>query len=164
MRVVVGVSGTPHGATALHRAADEARVRGADLWAVLAWKLPGHDPDRRETWRSTAVARLREILDEAFGPAGPGVPLAGLTALGSPGPVLVDVAQAPDDILVVGTGTHRGLRRMLAPSTARYCLTRAACPVLVVPPSPLEAALEAVRRRNARGLPLDARELGAVRP
>ncbi|MFJ7158296.1 universal stress protein [Streptomyces sp. NPDC101118] len=162
MRVVVGVSGTPAGAAALHRAAAEARQRDADLWTVLAWQLPGRDRTQRDTWREAAVARLREILDEAFGPAGPGVTLAGLTAVGTPGAVLVDVARAPDDVLVVGAGQRGPLRRVLRPSVARYCVARAACPVLVVPPSPLLAELGAVHRRNVWGLPLDARGLDGV--
>ncbi|MEU9106348.1 universal stress protein [Streptomyces xanthophaeus] len=83
----------------------------------------------------------------------------GLTVRGSPGAALVDVARGPDDLLVVGTGSRAPLRRLLRPSVARYCMSHAACPVLAVPPSPLQAQLESVHRRNVWRIPLDPREL-----
>ncbi|WP_371675451.1 universal stress protein [Streptomyces sp. NBC_01276] len=49
--------------------------------------------------------------------------------------MLVDVARDPDDLLAVGSGPRGPLR----PSTARYVLAHAPCPVLTVPPSPLQA-------------------------
>ncbi|MFD8895517.1 universal stress protein [Streptomyces sp. Sge12] len=166
-RVVVGVSGTPGSLSALHRAAAEARVRGAELWAVMAWQAPGGELGSRSSCnvtaltdcRAAAVERLREVLDGAFGAAGPGVTLAGLTVRATPGAALVDTARRSEDLLVVGTGSRTPLRRLVRPSVARYCLAHAACPVLTVPPSPLQAELEAVHRRNFWRLPLDAREL-----
>jgi hypothetical protein len=50
--------------------------------------------------------------------------------------VLVDHADRPDDLLVVGTGRRGGLRR-LRRSVGRYCLAHARCPVIAVPPSDL---------------------------
>ncbi|MFC9614624.1 universal stress protein [Streptomyces sp. NPDC056938] len=62
-----------------------------------------------------------------------------------------------DDLLVVGAG-HRGhLHRALHPSVSRYCLAHACCPVLAVPPSPLEADLAAAHLRNVWRLRLDTR-------
>ncbi|MGJ7416580.1 hypothetical protein AB9128_12110 [Streptomyces cinereoruber] len=71
--------------TALHRAAAEARVRDAELWAVLAWQPPGGEigsrngcgPSDPAEHRAAAVERLRDVLATAFGTAGPGVALAG---------------------------------------------------------------------------------------
>ncbi|MEV7992236.1 hypothetical protein AB0O67_10035 [Streptomyces sp. NPDC086077] len=40
-RVVVGVSGSLGSLTALGRATQEARCRGAELWPVPAWEPPG---------------------------------------------------------------------------------------------------------------------------
>ncbi|MCX5195478.1 universal stress protein [Streptomyces sp. NBC_00249] len=166
-RVVVGVSGTPGSLAALHRAAVEARTRSAELWVVMAWQAPRAPTARRcpredpvlAACRAAAVQRLREVLDTAFG-AGPppGVTLAGLAVRATPGAALVDTADGREDLLVVGTGSRSALRR-LRPSVARHCLAHAACPVLTVPPSPLEAELDAARRRNLWRLPLDAREL-----
>ncbi|MFH7598270.1 universal stress protein [Streptomyces racemochromogenes] len=167
-RVVAGVSGSPGSLTALHRAADEARSRGAQLWAVLAWQAPGGGPGGRTSGapsldpvcRAAAAGRLREALDAAFGPAGPGVGLAGQVVRGLPGAALVDAVRGEEDLLVVGTGPRGRLLGGLRPSVARYCVAHAPCPVLTVPPNPLEAELEAFRRRNAWRVPLDARELG----
>lgn len=166
-RIVVGVSGTPGSLAALHRAAAEARARDAGLCAVLAWAAPGGELGSRSSCnvsalaqcRAAAVDRLREILHGAFGPGSPGVPLEGLTVRATPGAALVRTADNPEDLLVVGTGSRAPLRRLVRPSVARYCLAHAACPVLTVPPSPLEAELDAVHRRNLWRLPMDAREL-----
>ncbi|MET3987989.1 nucleotide-binding universal stress UspA family protein [Streptomyces sp. PvR034] len=166
-RVVVGATGTPGSLAALHRGVAEARVRGAELWVVLAWQPPGGDLAGRgqgatqvlAACRTAAVDRLREVLDTAFGAAPPGVPLAGVAVRGTPGAALVDTARGPDDLLVVGTGSRAPLRRLLRPSVSRYCLAHAACAVLAVPPSPLQAELESVHRRNLWRLPLDPREL-----
>ncbi|MGG2464147.1 universal stress protein [Streptomyces sp. RGM 3693] len=166
-RVVAGVSGSLGSLTALHRAASVARVTGAALWAVLAWEPPGGDiphrggvcPAPRTAWRSMAADRLTEALDAAFGSAGPGVPLERLVVYGKPGTVLLEVADQPEDLLVVGAGARGPLRRAMWPSVSRYCLARACCPVLAVPPSPLHRTFHAVRRRNTWQLPLNVAEL-----
>ncbi|GLX17322.1 hypothetical protein Slala02_06390 [Streptomyces lavendulae subsp. lavendulae] len=165
-RVVAGVSGGPGSLTALHRAADEARLRGAVLWAVLAWQ-PGGGLGSRSScacdafpeYRVAAAGQLRDALVTAFGPGGPGVPLKAQIVRGTPRAVLVDAARDADDLLVVGAGRRRRLLGPLWPSVARHCLAHAPCPVLAVPPNPLEAQLHTVRRRNAWRLRLDAREL-----
>ncbi|MFG2488649.1 MULTISPECIES: universal stress protein [Streptomyces] len=166
-RVVVGATGTPGSLTALHKAAAEARVRDAELWVVLAWQSPagelgsrnGFGPGALAECRAVAVERLREVLGTAFGAVQPGVTLAGVTVRGTPGAALVDTARGPEDLLVVGTGSRTVLRRLVRPSVARYCLAHATCPVLAVPPSPLQAELDAVHRRNVWRIPLDPREL-----
>ncbi|MCB5908878.1 universal stress protein [Streptomyces pinistramenti] len=166
-RVVAGVSGSLGSLTALHRAAAEARLTGAELWAVLAWEPPGGDIPHRggpcpaplTAWRELAGERLLEALDAAFSSAGPGVPLQRLVVRGKPGQVLLEAADRPDDLLVVGAGARGRLRRALWPSVARHCVARACCPVLAVPPSPLHHALDAVHRRNTWKLPLNTREL-----
>ncbi|MGW6572378.1 universal stress protein [Streptomyces sp. NPDC054945] len=165
--VVVGVTGHPGSLTALHRAAAEACLRGAELTVVLAWQAPGGElgsrnglgPAALAECRDTAAERLREVLDTAFSAVEPGVALVSLTVRGTPGAALVDTARDPEDLLVVGTGSRGVWRRLVRPSVARYCLAHAACPVLAVPPSPLQAELESVHRRNAWRMPLDPREL-----
>ncbi|MFE2010463.1 universal stress protein [Streptomyces sp. NPDC059491] len=166
-KIVVGVSGSLGSLTALHRAAAEARLRGADLWAVLAWETPGGEVGGRYSahvsavaqCRATAGERLREALDAAFGPGRPEADVRGVTVWGSPGASLVDVARDPEDLLVVGTGARGPLRRLVHRSVARYCQTRAVCPVLVVPPSPLLAVYDTAHRRNLWHMPLDPREV-----
>ncbi|MFF1838631.1 universal stress protein [Streptomyces sp. NPDC058231] len=169
-RVVAGVSGSLGSLTALHRAAAEAHRTHGELWAVLAWEPPGGEsgarhtlfPAQLDTWRTAAAGQLLEALDAAFGPAGPGVPLRRQVARGSAARVLVETADRCDDVLVVGAG-HRGLLRPLFPSVARYCVAHARCPVLTVPPSPLERDWELAHRRNVWGLSLDAGSLDGDR-
>ena len=72
---------------------------------------------------------------------------------GPAGPVLVDAADRPDDLLVVGTG-RRGLRRWIRRSVSRYCLAHAHCPVVAIPPSDLmEEAGRGLHLWPRRGAP-----------
>ena len=80
----------------------------------------------------------------------------------------MSIAAREADVLVVGAG-HRGRwHRAFGPSVGRNSLAHADCPVLAVPPSPLEAALTAARRRNLWRSRLDtghlARESAALPP
>ncbi|WP_316525693.1 universal stress protein [Kitasatospora brasiliensis] len=139
-RVVVGVSGSLGSLAALHRGLAEARGRGAVLVPVLAWEPPGGEygyrrspcPPLLAAAREAAEQRLNDALDAAFGGADPGVPLCPVVIRGETGPALVDVADRPDDLLVLGRGggpLHRRLRRPVP----GYCTRRAVCPVLTVP-------------------------------
>ena len=65
---------------------------------------------------------------------------------GYAGPVLVDMAESADDLLIIGTGRRTLLGRGLRKSVGRYCLAHARCPVLAVPPS-------ALMDEMSRGLP-----------
>ncbi|MFI5469012.1 universal stress protein [Streptomyces cacaoi] len=176
-RVVVGVSGSLGSLTALGRAADEARRRGAELWPVLAWEPPGGELAARrstaaavlvEDWERLARERLLGALRDVFGGDGHELGTRALIARGTPGPALVGTADREDDLLVIGAGQRGLLRRALWPSISRYCLAHAGCPVLAVPPSPLQATLAAAQRRNAWRLRLDtghmAREFETVPP
>jgi len=167
-RVVVGVSGSLGSLTALCRAADEARHRAAELWPVLAWEPPGGELAARRSpasalmageWQRLAGERLTAALDDVFGAAGPGVPMRALVVRGTPGRALVETAGRETDLLVVGAGRRSPLHRALVPSVSRQCLAHAVCPVLAVPPSPLESELTAVRRRNAWRFRMDVRDL-----
>ncbi|MFD3563026.1 universal stress protein [Streptomyces sp. NPDC058686] len=166
-RVVAGVSGSLSSLAALHVAADEARRTGAELLAVLAWEPPGGElahrrsvfPSPMADLRHDAGERLLAALRTAFGDTGPGVPFQGVVARGAAGRALVETADRADDFLVIGAGCRGRVRRALFPSVARYCVAHAACPVLAVPPSPLESELASVHRRVSLRLPLDAREL-----
>ncbi|MFC8227171.1 universal stress protein [Streptomyces sp. NPDC057287] len=166
--VVVGVSGTPGSLTALRRAATEAHLRNAELWAVLAWDTPGAGFGGRagtgpapslRLCRTDAAERLRDALTTAFGAGGAGVPVVGRVVRGTPGAVLVGTAAAEGCLLVVGTGPRGALHRCLWPSVARYCVAHAPCPVLAVPPSPVRREPAAAQRGNAWRLRPDARGL-----
>ncbi|MEU2737321.1 universal stress protein [Streptomyces sp. NPDC007095] len=167
-RVVAGVSGSLGSLTTLGRAAEEARRREAELWPVLAWEPPGGDLTARRSpsasamvpeWERLARERLLGALHEVFGGTDTGLPGQALVARGAPGPVLVHIASREGDLLVIGAGGRGRLHRTLAPSVGRYCLAHAGCPVLAVPPSPLQAALAAVHRRNIWRLRLDTGDM-----
>ncbi|MQS15597.1 universal stress protein [Streptomyces kaniharaensis] len=166
-RVIVGVSGSLHSLTALHRAADEARARNAVLIPVLTWTPVGGENNYRtqpcppllRKWQQAAHRRLERALDEAFGGLPVGVRVKPLVVRGAAGPTLTQLADRPDDLLVISTGQRgavRGaVRRLLQGSVSRYCLTHARCTVLAVPPSTLHADLRALHRG------IDLRELTA---
>ncbi len=148
-RVVVGVSGSLGSLQALRLAADEARAREATLVAVIAWVPPGGDlsershpsPFLRQIWRDAAKQRLADAFDAGLGGLPDDVTVLARIERGEPGPVLVDVAGSPDDLLVIGTGRRSLVGRALRKSIGRYCLAHARCPVLAVPPSALMAEL-----------------------
>jgi nucleotide-binding universal stress UspA family protein len=148
-RVVVGVSGSLGSLQALRLAADEARAREATLVPVIAWVPPGGDlaershpsPYLRRIWREAARQRLADAFDAGLGGLPDDVAVRARIDRGEPGPVLVDVAGSPDDLLVIGTGRRSPIGRALHKSIGRYCLAHAQCPVLAVPPSALMAEL-----------------------
>jgi nucleotide-binding universal stress UspA family protein len=143
-RILVGVHGSLGSLQALRYATEEARRREARLIPVLAWVPPGGDlAERRQPvyslrqiWREAARGRLQDAFEQGLGGLPGDLTVAPLVVRGPAGPVLVDAADRPDDLLVVGTG-RRGLRRRLRRSVSRYCLARARCPVLAIPPSDL---------------------------
>ncbi|MFJ7906819.1 universal stress protein [Kitasatospora sp. NPDC096204] len=167
-RVIVGVSGSLHSLTALHRAAEEARARQAVLVPVLAWTPVGGErsyrarpcPPLLRAWQELAEARMAGVLEQAFGGLPIGVPVRPLVVCGEAATVLTGLADRPGDLLVVSTGEQGGLRvglrRMVRRSVTRRCLSRARCGVLTVPPSTLHEDLRALHRG------IDLRELATA--
>lgn len=141
---------------ALRSAVDEARRRDAVLYTVIAWRAPGGDmidraapePHLRRVWRDIAMRTLRTAWDEALGGLPDDLPVHLLAERGRAGWVLTELADRDDDLLVVGAARRPSLPRR---SVARYCVARARCAVLVVPPPPLVRHLDhnALRRRRA---------------
>jgi nucleotide-binding universal stress UspA family protein len=144
-RVIVGASGSPGSIPAVRYAGSVARRDDVPLVAVHAWVPPGGDlADRRcpslylrRMWADAASKRLSEELEAAWGGVPPGLEVQPRVVRGEPGQVLIDIACGPDDLLVVGAG-HRGwLSRIWHGHVSRYCVARATCPVLTVPPAGL---------------------------
>ncbi|MCG6494395.1 universal stress protein [Kitasatospora sp. A2-31] len=160
-RVVVGVSGSLGSLAALHRAVAEARRTRAELVPVLAWEPPGGEygyrrspcPPLLAAVREAAAQRLRDALDAAFACGDPNVPVHPLVVRGETGPALVQTADRPDDLLVVGPSGGL-LRRRLQGSVTAYCQRKAGCSVLAVPRPELLQSLEALHRRRHRRLAL----------
>ena len=144
-RIIVGVHGSLGSLQALRYAADEARQRNVLMLPVIAWVPPGGDlaerrhssPYLRKIWRDAAWERLVAAFDDGLGGMPADVRVEPHVERGETGPVLVDVADQPDDLLIIGTGRRGRVRRLIRGSVARYCLAYAKCPVLAVPPSAL---------------------------
>ncbi|HEX6524589.1 MAG TPA: universal stress protein [Streptosporangiaceae bacterium] len=161
-RIVVGVHGSLGSLQALRYAADEARERGVPLAPVIAWVPPGGDlaerrhpsPHMRRVWSEAARQRLASAFDDGLGGLPADVCLEPRVARGDTGPVLVDIADQPGDLLVIGTGRRSPIGRALRRSVGRYLLAHAHCPVVAVPPSPLMDevghGLWPLRRRTPR--------------
>jgi Universal stress protein family len=60
---------------------------------------------------------------------------------GPAGWVLVNIASRPADLLIVGAGRRGAPARMAFAKVARYCVARAQCPVVAVPPPSLAREL-----------------------
>jgi nucleotide-binding universal stress UspA family protein len=144
-RIIVGVHGSLGSLQALRFAADEARQREVPMLPVIAWLPPGGDlaerrhssPYLRKIWREAAFERLSTAFDDGLGGMPADLRVEPHVERGETGPVLVDVADRPDDLLIIGTGRRRGVRRLVRGTVGRYCLAHASCPVLAVPPSAL---------------------------
>jgi len=143
-RVVVGVDGSPGSRVALVHALTAAARRDAVLEVVGAYPLtyvytggfPLHVPDE-DALRKDTESRVRDLVDgvrhELTGRvAGVDRVAVELTvAVGRPVPVLLDVAEDAD-LLVVGSRGHGGFSSMLLGSTTMQCALHATCPVTVV--------------------------------
>jgi len=144
-RVIVGVHGSIGSLQALRYAADEARERCVPLVPVIAWVPPGGDaaersrpsPYLRKVWREEARKRLWTAFDDGLGGLPADLHLEPHVERGDTGPVLVEIASQPGDLLIIGTGRRGWLVRAFRKSVGRYCLAHARCPVLAVPPSAL---------------------------
>ncbi|MCW2522008.1 MAG: hypothetical protein JWO63_343 [Frankiales bacterium] len=152
-RVIVGVSGSLGSLVALHAAVAEARQRRSPLTAILAWVPSGGEisyrrapcPGLLQLDEQEAASRLQNSFDESFGGKPAGVELSALLARGDAGPALVNAADQPGDVLVVG-GARRGFWQRFRGPVARYCVSNAQCPVLVVPPPELARQLRRERQ------------------
>ena len=144
-RVIAGVSGSVRSLGALRAGVAEARANEAELVAVLAWAPAGGEfaymrapcPLLLRLCEEAAQEGIREAFDAAFGGVPWDVPVRMLVVRARPGQVLVDMADRPDDLLVVGCGGRSRLGRTVHGAVTRYCIAHAHCPVLAVPPPDL---------------------------
>lgn len=146
-RVITGVSGSARNLPALRYAAALAHGHAATLVPLMVWLPPGGElfargypasPYLWQEWEEGARERLTLAINAALGGIPDDVPTEPLTVAGEPGQVLVRTASRPGDLLVIGTGRHGAAGRLAGGKVSRYCLARASCPVLAVPPALLE--------------------------
>lgn len=155
-RIIVGVSGSLSSLAALHRGVAEACHHDALLVPVLAWTPVGGEIAYRRTpcppllkeWEHAAGKRLDTAFEQALGGYPSGLRIRPLVVRGAPGPALVQIADQPDDLLVVSAGRRGPLNRMLHGSVARYCLSHAKCCVVAIPPSDLLKTLDHAGRHG----------------
>ncbi|MFE2757678.1 universal stress protein [Actinosynnema sp. NPDC059335] len=135
-KIVVGVDGSPAGRTALRWAVEEAKVRGCEVEAVLAWcadhgmvigpvsatVAAGVDPDAlREDNRAVLDAAIAET----------GAEVRAVLAEGDARDVLVKASEDAA-LLVVGSRGAGPIRGALLGSVSSYCVHHAQCPVVVI--------------------------------
>lgn len=135
--VVVGVNESPPSWAALHWAAKYAALTHAELRVVHVFVLEptemyGSTAGLREEIRRDARVLMTELVTEILGP--PSVDVSWRLAVeeGAPGRVLVDASRQAA-LLVLGTGEHAGVRRLVSGSVSHYCLSHAHGPVAAVP-------------------------------
>jgi nucleotide-binding universal stress UspA family protein len=125
-RIVVGVDGSPSSRDALRWAAEEARLRQAELVAVHAWHMPyGFDAPRLE---QAAEATVDQALRDAEVP--PDVPVIRRLVHEPPAKAILDAA-ADADLVVIGARGLGGLAGMLLGSIGHQLIHHATRPVVV---------------------------------
>lgn len=132
-RIVVGVDGSEASIDALHWAARQATLTGAELKVVIAWHFPvvsGDSPiSTVPDWQTDALIVMDSLMKNAQ------LPEALRTSRevidGHPAQVVTRAA-AGADLLVVGSRGHGGFSGMLLGSVSDYVCAHAPCPVVVV--------------------------------
>mgnify|MGYP002622686212 CR=1 FL=1 len=131
-RVIAAVDGSAASRHALCRAADEARLRGAELrvvhavyWDHLGVELITPTPEELVSWGERLVAA--ELAET-------GVHAATEIVHGHPKRILVQAA-GNADLLVLGHRGRNPLAGLLLGSTSEHCARHAPCPVIVVRPA-----------------------------
>ncbi len=138
-RIVVGIDGSEPARAALRWAAEEAKLRGANLEVVGAWTfpmyvdpmggafpLPGMFEKTEANERDMIEAEVKAVLGDT-----PEVPVELSIRCGSTATELLAAAEGAD-ILVVGSRGRGGFSSLLLGSTALQCIHHATCPVTVV--------------------------------
>ena len=135
--IVVGVDGSSGARAALRFAVREARLRGAAVRAVTAWRVPaivyggGYAPAIDPTMLEENASTALEEAIAALGAQASGVEIERVIRVGQPAQVLVEAA-AGADLLVVGSRGHGGFAGLLLGSVGQQVAHHAPCPVVIV--------------------------------
>lgn len=145
-RIVVGVDGSPGSLAALRWALTEASLRGVNVHAVGAWKFPGGMGGIGMGYPMSAegvspedalAAEIEATVATATAPAlgGEVPPAATVTVSVVEGDPATELQRAVgnSDLLVVGSRGHGEVAGLLLGSVSQHVVTRARCPVAVVP-------------------------------
>ncbi len=138
-RIVVGVDGSESSKAALAWAANEAKLRGCHVVAVLAWTpavvTPGPWPGMVPVPTSVdgeedAKAELSSVVEKALGHI-PEVEVEERVVHLPPAHALIEEA-SDAQLLVVGSRGHGGFAGLLLGSVSQQCAQHAPCPVVIV--------------------------------
>lgn len=135
--IVAGVDGSDGGHRALRWAAHEAARRGGTVQAVTAWRWDDEATLPQEELRR----RAEDVLAQEIAALAPGLPVAGQVVEGRPADALTAAAHGAD-LLVLGSHGHSRVWHTVLGSVAQECISKAACPVVVIP-VPEQAARKA---------------------
>lgn len=132
-RFVVGIDGSGQSREALRWALGHARLTGASVDMVAAWRYPvsyslavlGEDLGLEAEARKMLAEVLSQVGDDASG-----VQVRELVGEGPPAKVLLDTARDAD-LLVVGSRGRGGFASAVLGSVSLACVLHATCPVLV---------------------------------
>lgn len=132
-RIVVGVDGSLASLDAVRWAAEQARLTGSEVEAVLSWQFPTMFASEFYTagndWPHIAQLTMDSALSQV-GDLSP-VRITARVVQGHPAEVLI-AASAEADLLVVGSRGHGGFAGALLGSVSEYVAAHATCPVLVI--------------------------------
>ncbi|HEU0241112.1 MAG TPA: universal stress protein [Micromonosporaceae bacterium] len=134
--VVVGITASLAGYQALRYAVAQARARRVPLIAVqtFAPSGPGGGALWREAVREAAARDVADAFNAAMGGVPADVPVSIELSASGPGPGLVEIANQPDDLLVIGGCDAPRIGRWRRAAVAGYCARHAICPVVITPP------------------------------
>jgi nucleotide-binding universal stress UspA family protein len=133
--IVVGVDGSESSVDALRWAGAHAKVTGARLEVVMAWRWPT-SWGRTPTWppgqdpQGETRKLLAGTVESALGAPG-ALHVRQVVVEGDAAPALI-AASEHADLLVVGSRGHGAFAGTLLGSVSRHCVTHAACPVVIV--------------------------------
>ena len=139
-RVIVGVDGSEQARDALAWAVAEARLRGAVLRVVNAWRPPeaylldtpaAASPQLEEALAGAGSRILDDALGHVLGDDAAGVEIERRVVRERPVEALLEAA-SDADLLVVGSRGHGGFRGLLLGSVSQQCAQHAPCPVVIV--------------------------------
>ena len=136
-RIVAGVDGSDPSRAALAWAVRQARLTGATVEAVIAWKPPaiyGLAPSLYADFPGVTVKVLTGAIAEAGDPA----VIRPRVMVGHAAKMLVE-ASAEAELLVAGSHRHHRFPRSRRGSVSLYCAQHAHCPVVVIHDAPARA-------------------------
>lgn len=139
-RVVVGVSGSRASLAALGAAASEAKLRGAVLHVVSVDEPTPPRAPYAPAHEAEAAPKQDDLVRGKAATVMPGVPVT-YQRLHGLAPLVLQRAAQGAELLVIGRtdpgdASGRTNRADVIGPTARACVAHAACPVLVVAPTP----------------------------